>query len=76
MLYVSEVVEEVVVFFLSFRLVSQETETETTEKIWRQALSTRQLTLGDLAHSSGELLLLPSARSKSGVKMTRNICHD
>lgn len=38
--------------------------------------STRHVTPGVLSHSSGELLLLPSARSKCGAKMTRNICHD
>lgn len=39
-------------------------------------LSTRHVTPGVLSHSSGELLPLPSARSKCGAQMTRNICHD
>lgn len=42
----------------------------------RGSSSTRHVSPGVLSHSSGELLLLPSARSKCGAKMTRNICHD
>lgn len=65
--------------FCSMRQKGQrQTAMERNREVTREERdwSTRHVTPGVLSHSSGELLLLPSARSKCGAKMTRNICHD